>query len=195
MITNSGEAFDILFTDAGRYNSEVNTGVFMDITTLVKEASPELYAMIPEDYWKAASVGGKVYAVPTYKDSSATNYFIWDVDMAEKYDIDYKGINNYADLAAALKTIKEGEGGAPYYMSKNGADYLISGFDQLGAGLPVLGVKYDDETKTVVNPLEDEEVIEQLGIIHQMYVDGIINGDAPTADDSNGYRKFSPSTP
>lgn len=190
VITNSGEAFDILFTDAGRYNSEVNTGVFMDITTLVKEASPELYAMIPEDYWKAASVGGKVYAVPTYKDSSATNYFIWDVDMAEKYDIDYKGINNYADLAAALKTIKEGEGGAPYYMSKNGADYLISGFDQLGAGLPVLGVKYDDETKTVVNPLEDEEVIEQLGIIHQMYVDGIINGDAPTADDSNGYRTF-----
>ena len=33
-------------------------------------------------------------------------------------------------------------------------------------------------------------MIEQLGIIHQMYVDGIINGDAPTADDSNGYRTF-----
>lgn len=190
VIANSGEAFDILFTDSGRYNSEVNTGVFMDITDLVKDAAPNLYAMIPEDYWKAASVGGKVYAVPTYKDSSATNYFIWDVDMAKKYNVDYASINNYTDLAAALKTIKDGEGGAPYYMSKNGADYLISYYDQLGAGLPVLGVKYDDASKQVVNPLEDEAVKEQLAVIHQMYMDGIINGDAPTADDSNKYRTF-----
>ncbi len=190
VIANSGEAFDILFTDQTRYNSEVGTGVFMDITDLVKEASPDLYAMIPEDYWKAASVDGRVYAVPTYKDSSMTNYFIWDVDMAEKYEIDYQNINTYADLAVALKTIKDGENDAPYCMSKNGADYLISYYDQLGAGLPVLGVKYDDTEKKVVNPLEDPEIMENLKTIHQMYVDRIINGDAPTADDSNGYRTF-----
>lgn len=190
VIANSGEAFDILFTDQSRYNSEVGTGVFMDITELVQTTSPDLYEMIPEDYWKAASIGGKVYAVPTYKDSSSTMYFIWDVDMAEKYDIDYKNVNDYDTLAKALKTIKEGEGKAPYYMSKNGADYLMSYFDQLGAGLPVLGIKYDDDSKTVVNPLDDETVQAQLATIHQMYVDGVINGDAPTADDSNGYRTF-----
>lgn len=190
VIANSGEAFDILFTDQTRYNSEVGTGVFMDITELVKEASPDLYEMIPEDYWKAASVNGQVYAVPTYKDSSMTNYFIWDADMAAKYDIDYQNINSYQDLSVALKTIKDGENAAPYYMSKNGADYLIAYFDQLGAGLPVLGVKYNDTDKTVVNPLEDPEVVANLEIIHQMYVDGVINGDAPTADDSNCYRTF-----
>lgn len=190
VIANSGEAFDILFTDQTRYNSEVGTGVFMDITDLVKKASPDLYAMIPEDYWKAASVDGKVYAVPTYKDSSMTNYFIWDVDMAEKYGIDYQNIDNYEDLAVALKTIKDGENDAPYCMSKNGADYLIAYYDQLGAGLPVLGVKYNDTEKTVVNPLEDPEIVANLEVIHQMYVDGVINGDAPTADDSNGYRTF-----
>ncbi len=190
VIANSGEAFDILFTDQTRYNSEVGTGIFMDLTELLPTAAPDLYAMIPEDYWTAASIGGKFYAVPTYKDSSITNYFIWDVDMAEKYNVDYKNINNYEDLAAALGTIEEGEKTAPYRMSKNGADWLIGYYDQLGAGLPVLGVRYDDAEKKVVNPLEDADVAANLQIIHQMYKDGVINGDAPTADDSNNYRTF-----
>ncbi len=190
VIANSGEAFDIMFTDQTRYNSEVGTGVFMDLTELLPTAAPELYAMIPEDYWTAASIGGKIYAIPTYKDSSITNYFIWDVDMAEKYNIDYKNITTYEDLAAALETIEAGEKTAPYRMSKNGADWLIGYYDQLGAGLPVLGVRYDDAEKKVVNPLEDADVAANLQIIHQMYKDGVINGDAPTADDSNNYRTF-----
>ena len=190
VIANSGEAFDIMFTDQTRYNSEVGTGVFMDLTELLPTAAPDLYAMIPEDYWTAASIGGKIYAIPTYKDSSITHYFIWDVDMAEKYNIDYKNITTYEDLAAALETIEAGENTAPYRMSKNGADWLIGYYDQLGAGLPVLGVKYNDTEKKVVNPLEDPEVVANLEIIHQMYVDGVINGDAPTADDSNNYRTF-----
>ncbi len=190
VIANSGEAFDILFTDQSRYNSEVSTGIFMDLTELLPTEAPDLYAMIPENYWKAASIEDKIYAIPTYKDSSITNYFIWDAAVAEKYNVDYQNINNVKDLATALKTIKDGEGGAPYYMSKSGADWMLSYYDQLGAGLPSLGVRYDDTEKKVVNPLEDPDVMEALKSIHQMYKDGIINGDAPTADDSNGYRNF-----
>ena len=70
VITNSGEYFDILFTDQNRYSSEVNTGALMDITDLLKDNASELYDMIPEDYWKAVEVNGKIYGVPTYKDSS-----------------------------------------------------------------------------------------------------------------------------
>ena len=191
VITNSGEYFDILFTDQSRYNSEVATGVLMDITDLVKTASPELYSMIPEDYWKAVSVQDKIYGVPTYKDSSITEYFIWDKDIADKYSIDINSIDSYEKLVPALEKIKEGEGGSPYYMSKNGADFLVTWqYDQLGAGLPALGIRYDDDTMTVVNPLEDEDILSNLDYIHKMYVDGVINGDAPNADDSNKYRMF-----
>ena len=191
VITNSGEYFDILFTDQTRYSAEVTTGVLMDITELLPEAAPDLYSFIPEDYWKAVSVNDAIYGVPTYKDSSITEYFIWDKDIADKYDIDIESITTFEDLEPALAKIKEGEGGNPYYMSKSGADFLVTAYyDQLGAGLSAIGVKYDDETKTVVNPLEDEEILSKLDIIHRMYVDGIINGDAPTADDSNKYRTF-----
>lgn len=190
VITNSGEYFDILFTDQNRYNSEVSAGVFLDITDMLQEKAPDLYKLIPEDYWKAVSVNGKIYGVPAYKDSSVTEYFIWDKDVADKYNIDVESVTSYEDLYTALKTIKDGEGTAPYYMSKNGADFLLAYFDQLGAGLPALGVKYDDESKTVVNPLEDEDILANLDIIHKMYKEGIINGDAPTSDDQNKYKTF-----
>ncbi|WP_342759712.1 ABC transporter substrate-binding protein [Kineothrix sedimenti] len=191
VIVNSGEAFDILFTDQARYNSEVATGAFLDMTDLLKTSAPDLYSMIPEDYWRAASINGKVYGVPTYKDSSVTEYFIWDKAVADKYNIDINTVNDFTSLYDALKTIKDGEGTEPYYMSKSGADFLVTAyFDQLGAGLSALGVKYNDDTKTVVNPLEDEDILKNLDIIHQMYKEGIINGDAPTADDANKYRTF-----
>lgn len=191
VITNSGEYFDILFTDQTRYSSEVATGVLMDLTEILPTAAPELYSLIPEDYWKAASVNGAIYGVPTYKDSSITEYFVWDKDMADKYGIDIASVTDFESLQEALTKIKEGEGGAPYYMSKQGADFLVTAYyDQLGAGLSAIGVRYDDDTKTVVNPLEDEDILSKLDIVHQMYVDGIINGDAPTADDSNKYKTF-----
>jgi len=191
VIVNSGEYFDILFTNQERYNAEVSTGAFLDITDMIKDTVPELYSMIPEDYWTASSINGKIYAIPTYKDSSATNYFVWDRAVAEKYNVDYENIDNYNDLYTALQTIKEGEGGSPYYMSKFGAEYLATTYyDQLGAGLFPLGIRYDDDTKTVINPMEDEWILEKLDTIYKMYQEGIINGDAPQADDAFKYRTF-----
>lgn len=137
VITNSGEYFDILFTDQNRYSSEVNTGALMDITDLLKDNASELYDMIPEDYWKAVEVNGKIYGVPTYKDSSLSEYFVWDQDIADKYNIDVNSVTDFNTLYDALKTVKEGEGGSPYFMSKNGANFLLNlNYDDLSSGLP-----------------------------------------------------------
>ena len=191
VIVNSGEYFDILFTDQFKYNAEANTGALLDMTELVKTKAPQLYSMIPEDYWQAASIGGKVYGVPTYKDSSITQYFIWDQAKAEEYGIDIWTVTSQEALYEALKKMQDGGEKAPYYMSKSGADFLVKNYyDQLGAGLYALGVRYDDASKIVVNPLEQEEVLKELDIIHKMYKEGLINGDAPTADDANKYRTF-----
>ena len=163
----------------------------MDITDLLKDNASELYDMIPEDYWKAVEVNGKIYGVPTYKDSSLSEYFVWDQDIADKYNIDVNSVTDFNALYDALKTVKEGEGGSPYFMSKNGANFLLNlNYDDLSSGLPAIGVKYGDDSKTVVNPLDDEEILSNLDIVRKMYQEGIINGDAPTADDSSKYAMF-----
>lgn len=188
VITNSGEYFDILFTDQTRYASEVASGALMDITDSVKNTTPDLYKMLPEDYWKAVSVDGKIYGVPTYKDSSMSQYFVWDKDIADKYGIDITKVTDLESLYSALKKIKEGEGTAPYFMSKSGLKVLVDmNFDDLSSGTQIVGIKYDDDTHTVVNPLDDEDILKDLDIVHKMYTEGLINGDAPTADDTNKY--------
>ena len=89
------------------------------------------------------------------------------------------------------KPEQSGEGGSPYFMSKNGANFLLNlNYDDLSSGLPAIGVKYGDDSKTVVNPLDDEEILSNLDIVRKMYQEGIINGDAPTADDSSKYAMF-----
>ncbi len=191
MIVNAGEEFDILFTDQSRYNAEVAIGALMDITDILPEAAPKLYDMIPEDYWEAAAINGKIYSVPTYKDSSATNYFIWDKKLADDYGIDYENIKTFESLYPALVTINEGESRPPFFMVRSGADYLATTYyDQMGMGLTPIGVHYKDETRTVVNPLTDEKLLAEMDYIHKMYKERLINGDAPNAEETDNYKTF-----
>ena len=179
VLVNSGESFDILFTDLGRYRSEATMGALLDLTDLVKNVTPDLYKFIPEDYWEAVKVGGKIYSVPTYKDSSMTQYLIWDKAMIDKYNIDYKNLTTFESLTDTLRKIKEGEGIAPFYLDQNGSRYVYAYYDNMGLGLNALGVRIDDETRTVVNIFQQEDVLKTLETLHGWYKEGIISPDAP----------------
>ena len=190
-IINTNEPFDIIHTNSGSYYNQVSLGALLDITDLVKTAAPDLYAYIPEMYWRAASVAGKYYSVPTYKDSSATWYYIWDMDVAEELVPNYKDIHSYEDMAKALYAVKEAKGEAPFAMMKDGAKHIMDVYDQMGTGLPAIGVRWDDESMTVVNPLEQEDILVQLDAVHEMYKAGLINADAPNLDQVPTYHVVS----
>jgi len=188
IVVNSGEYFDILFTDAGRYANEINIGAFKDITKLVKENASELYEYIPEKYWEAVKYDNKIYSIPTYKDSSLTQYLVWDKKIAEKYDVDYEELTTLESLTPALKRIKEGENEAPFPVAKEGVASTVNEYDNLGTGLVFLGVKVDDESRTVVNILNEENVISKLKELHNWYQKGIINSDAPIVTETPNHR-------
>lgn len=188
IIVNSGEYFDILFTDAGRYTNEIKIGAFKDISELVKEEASDLYEYIPEKYWEAVKYNNKIYSVPTYKDSSMTQYLVWDKNIAEKYDVNYKKLTTLESLTPALKRIKEGENTTPLPLAKEGLSAVTNQYDNLGTGLVFLGVKVDDESRTVVNILEEENVVNKLKVVHEWYKEGIINSDAPIITETPNYR-------
>ena len=190
----------ILFTDFFSQSQKSN-GSYKDFLnkTLVKsnfERFREIFQQIDNEgyfgksfydrvmFQKRKNEEGKEIRVPV---SQVSKYFApyW------KYNIDVNSVTDFNALYDALKTVKEGEGGSPYFMSKNGANFLLNlNYDDLSSGLPAIGVKYGDDTKTVVNPLDDEEILSNLDIVRKMYQEGIINGDAPTADDSSKYAMF-----
>jgi len=193
-IVNTGEYFDLMFVNNTNYTKFVNLNALADITDLVQSETPELYDFIPEDLWKGATIKEKIYAVPTYKDSSMTQFWMLDDSIVQKYDIDMESIKDFATLDPVIHTIKEGEGKSVYPIHlAQGATFngFFNGYDGLTAGVTVMGVKYDDESRKVVNLLEQDDVKENLNYLHKWYVDGIINPDANVVTDAGKGAIFS----
>lgn len=185
-ILNTSEYFDIMFTNGERYTVHANQNKFLDITELKETVAPELTAFVPEALWKGVTIKGKEYAVPTYKDSSQTQFLSWDKAIVEKYEIDIESIKTLQDLDPVLRMIKEGEEAEkgetvyPLPLNKEGFNSILFRYDNY--------VKFDDETATPLNTYEREEVVADLTLLHSWWEDGIINPDASTLDQNPQYR-------
>lgn len=191
-IVSTNEPYDIIFTNLGTYNNDVKTGAFLDITTML-ESTPDLYSLMPESFWDAVKIDGKIYAVPTYKDSSVTNLVCWDKELIEKYDPDYatKTYKNLSELTDVLTAIKDGESDipSPYILNLNGLDAIYgSRYDNLGTGLPAIGVSYTGSSAKVVPVFEQEDIMTELKTLHEWYNAGIVNADAATLAENPAYR-------
>ena len=185
-IINTGEYFDLMFVNNTNYTKFVNLNALENITDLVQSETPDLYNFIPADLWEGAKIHGNVYAVPTYKDSSLTQFWMLDDTYVQKYGIDVDGIKDYATLNDALQTIKEGEGKSVYPMQlAQGSTFngFFNNYDGLASGLQPIGVKYDDASRKVVCTLEQDDIMDGLNWLHKWYQDGIINPDANVVTD------------
>jgi len=182
-IVNSGEYYDIMFIDLGDYNNFVNLGAYADITNLLGSYTPQLQRLIPAGLWDGVKVNGKIYAVPTYKDSSKTRFFVWDDTYVRKYNIDITRVHTFAELDAAFRKIKAGEGQRFYPLQLSQGNLLdivtADDYDSLSAGLPPIGVGIYDRNRKVVSVFEQPEVMDRLRYLNRWYRDGIVNPDAP----------------
>jgi len=187
-IVNSGEYFDLMFTDTGTYGNFVNLGAFADITDMLN-STPALKNFIPNGLWDGVRVNGRIYSVPTYKDSSKTDYFVWDDTYLRKYSIDPTKVHTFAELDAAFRKMKSGEGQRfyPLLLSQSSlfSSWTYSDFyDDLSLGLPTLGVGFTDNSRKVVSVFEQPEVMDKLRYLNRWYKDGIINPDAPVVQET-----------
>lgn len=182
-IINGGEYFDIIFTDGGSYPADIQKGVLLDIKPLL-DTVPQLKAIIPEDMWRAITVDGKIYAVPTMKDSALAHYFVFDPVVMEELGIDVSNVHTFEDLDPIFRKMKESGIESPFLMNKGGAYHMLDVYDGAGLGVPVVGVRYDDAERKVVSVFETEEIMNNLKQLHIWYKDGIINQDAFTLNET-----------
>ena len=181
IILTSNEPFDIIFGNDGTFLNDITLGALMDIREYVDKAAA-LKKLIPADYFRACTVNGKLYGIPTYKDSSMTQYFVWDKAMLDKYGItDYEKINSLEDAYPVLEKITQGEKKPSFPLSNTGVYQIFSLYDSIGLGSIGVGVRYDDKSGTVQNVFEAQDIRDQLKVIRKMYQNGIINKDAFTA--------------
>ena len=189
-IVNAGEYFDIMFTNNTNYSKFVNLGAFENISDMVQTVAPELYSFIPEKLWSGVQIHGNVYAVPTYKDSSLTQFYYLDDQYVQKYNLDLSSLKDLQTLDPIVRTIKEGEGKSLYPLMLNQGTLwngFFNDYDGLASGIQAIGVRIDDPERKVVCTLEQEDIIEDLELLHSWYVDGIINPYANVVtEDSKG---------
>jgi putative aldouronate transport system substrate-binding protein len=188
---NAGEYYDILFTDLTSYSRYTALGAFADLTDLLPDQAPRLWDYIPEVLWNGVKIKGRIYSVPTYKDSAKTLYHFWDHDIMEKYGLDIND-TSWAGLDRALRTIKAGEGERyyPLNLSRSTNNFIFDNYDSLAADLQPMGVRLDDGEHRVVNTLEQADVREAFRYLHTWYEAGIINPDANMMDETPKYRPF-----
>lgn len=188
VIINTNEPYDIIFGNMNVYNTDVMMGAYLDIGELLDTAAPELKAMIPASYWDACRVNGKIYAVPTYKDSSQTNFIVWDKELLDANGIDASQATTLESLTPIFAQLKDKATTALFPLNKNGATYLLFQYDQMNTGLPAIGVRFDDKEGKVVAVLEQEDVQSYLKTLHDWYNAGYINADAATLPEDNKYK-------
>jgi len=192
-IVNSGEYFDLMFTNLNNYGNFVNLGAFADLTDMLG-STPQLKSFIPAGLWDGVKINGRIYAVPTYKDSSKTQFYVWDDVYVKKYNLDITKIHTFAELDAAFRKIKAGEGQRfyPLQLSQGSLLDIVYGddYDPLSAGLAPLGVKVNDASRKVVSVFEQPEIMDRLRYLNRWYNDGIVNPDAPVLLEAPKSRPF-----
>lgn len=188
---NAGEYFDIMFVDQANYNRFVTLGAYADITDMLPAETPELWKNTPPVLWDGVRVKKRIYAVPTYKDSSKTAYYFWDHAFVKKYAIDLKE-TGWAYLDTVFRRIKAAEGSRFYPMtiSRGSNNFIFDAYDDLSASLLPLGVRIDDQQHRAVNTLEQPDIQNAFRYLHEWYEAGIINPDANMAGEDPKYRMF-----
>lgn len=190
VIISTNEPYDIIFGNGNNYQKDVKLGAYTDITDLLDENMKEFNELMPEKYWDAMKIDGSIYGVPAYKDSSLSNYSIWDKELVDQYNIDYQNLTKIEDLTPTFEMLKEEKNDYPVYIKNDGVYSIFDVYDQIGAGTQIMGVKYNDSEGKVCFTLEEPEIYSALETFHDWYKKGIINPDAATLAEGRVYNMW-----
>ena len=171
----TGGDWDLIFTDAGKYYTDIDMGALADLTPYLDQV-PGLTNLIPQAYLDACIVDGKLYAIPAYKDSSMTDFFVWNKDSVEAYFPGYADAHDLASVYEGLKAINAATGEIWGVSGSIGAIDAHS-HDSASLGRCGIGINVNGGTEFVAM-YEDEALLSQYRILHQMFNDGLINADA-----------------
>lgn len=191
MMTATGGEYDIVFS-CNWYNNFVanaSAGFFADITDVVPTAAPDLWDFIPQGVWDGAKVGGKIYAVPVYKDTAPTQYWMANTEYVfDKADAkaEFEATDGtLASVTPLLEKVKAyADAGnpypndltAPFNFNVAGLNGHDNGWDAIDSG-SLTGVKLS-EGKTVMNYLEDADYVADLKVLKDWNNRGLVNQNA-----------------
>lgn len=188
VIINSGENFDLAFTSswAGDYLGNARKGGFLELNDYLETTGKDMKEAIDQRFWDGATIDGKIYGVPNQKEISTAPMWVFTKEYIDKYNIPYQDLKTLQDLEPWLKVIKENEPNVvPLYITKGFSAPQY--FDQL---VDPIGVEHGDDTLTIKNMFETEQMKKDLETLRKYYKLGYINADSASAQDDKAVKRF-----
>jgi ABC-type sugar transport system, periplasmic component len=190
MIISSGEEYDICWTSTwnNNYYDNVNKNAFVALDDLLKKDAPELLASMNTSIWDAVKVKGSIYGVPAQQIFPKQNYVVVVKEYADKYGLDMSKVEKLSDLEEFFKKVKQDNPDIyPFAASSNGLlgkNNLALGFEPI-AGMNIPGTfKVGDDSLTVYNQFESNELKDFYDMIYRWVQEGLIRKDAVTVSDN-----------
>jgi putative aldouronate transport system substrate-binding protein len=190
----TGDKVDLCFTSSwtNKYAEQVGKGAYLELSDLLEKYGADIKANIPEGWWGAPTINGKVYAVPNVQYAATTVGIQVRRDLAEKYNLDVASLKNLLDIEPFLKQVKENEKDVtPFEMYKNAGldgDQLLLPFGySCFADFACINLKSDPYK--VLSRYELPEIADAWKAVRRWYESGYVPADAATKSDVSAEEK------
>ncbi len=108
LLLSSGQDIDLLYTADWMYYSQyAKKGAFQPLDEVVPKAAPDLWKFIPESYWNAVKVEGKIYTIPATWKEYTPGVIVYREDLRKKYKL--PEIKDIVTFETYLEAIKKNE--------------------------------------------------------------------------------------
>lgn len=118
--SGGNESIDIAFVACRQLQNYKDADMLLDLTSYL-EADPEWKASMSESMWEAATIDGKIYAVPW---QAAYPVMICNNDILKEAGVTMSDDMSYDELVAAAKKLKEA-GYAPFGIEGGVASWVL----------------------------------------------------------------------
>lgn len=191
VIANGGEGYDIFYSCSwfNNYFDNVSKGTFANLWGKIQEWTPDLFALLPEEWWEMArSADGGLYGVVDRKDVAGINSILYDPEIAKAAGIEVpSSISAWDEMTPYLTALQSAMDADPtlgkYAVNVGGAPAgMESSFDFIDR-IPLIGVIFG--TTKVVSVFDDPGVTERYYTMHKWNQMGFVNPDAATLDENS----------
>ena len=175
VMINSGEPYDAVWTSYWQndYATNVARGAYLDITDMLADY-PALYASMPEGFWEATKIGGRVYAVPCQQIAARSPAVSVITEYAEAFGLtreDQANKHSISEFEDYIKFCYDNYGAMVMPYAEANMD-KICGYEYLNGQTSAIAVKWG--STEVVNLYATEEFKNMCLEMADLYAKGYI---------------------
>lgn len=190
----TGDKVDLCFTSnwINVYTEQVGKGAYLALEELLSRYGAAIKEQVPESWWSAPMIKGKIYAVPNMQYAATSQGFYIRKDLAEKYALDTSTLKTFLDIEPFLDTVKTNENDViPFEMYKAsglGGTQLLLPFGYL----PVASygvVDLNGDQYKVLSYHKLQVLADAYKAVRRWYINGYVSKDVATKNDTEVEKK------